>query len=131
VRETSPEVKENNNQRHYGGIGRLAYLFGMVGALILGGIVNILAQSKALGGLLVLIIDFVLTVSRLQNMGRSGWWSLLILVPFANLYIGLVCITFPKKYQETKELDTAGKIIMGISIALIVLMLLLLAYRFV
>jgi uncharacterized membrane protein YhaH (DUF805 family) len=59
-----------------------------------------------------------LVVNRLHNIGRSGLWSILIIVPIANFFVGIPCAIFPEGYQDTKKLDTAGKIIAGIFIGL-------------
>ena len=48
---------------------------------------------------------------RLHNIGRSGWWSLLILIPIANLFVGIPCAIIPGGYKDTKKLDTVWKII--------------------
>ena len=52
----------------------------------------------------------------------SGLYSLLMFVPFANIYIGVKCAVCPEGYQDTKKLDTAGKILAGIFIGFVVLM---------
>ena len=68
---------------------------------------------------------FVLVVKRLNNIGMNGWWSVLLLVPFANIYISVKCLICPEGYQDTKKLDMASKIIAGVFIVPFVLMLLL------
>jgi uncharacterized membrane protein YhaH (DUF805 family) len=54
---------------------------------------------------------FGLVVERLRNIGMSGWWSLLILVPIANIILGVKCLIYQEGYQDTKKLDRTGKII--------------------
>jgi uncharacterized membrane protein YhaH (DUF805 family) len=36
-------------------------------------------------------IAFVLYIKRLHDLDKSGWMSLLLLVPFANFYIWIIC----------------------------------------
>jgi len=62
-----------------------------------------------------------ITVQRLKNMGYSGWWSVLIFVPLANLLVGLRCLICPAGYADTKRLDLAGKIITGIVVTVFLL----------
>ncbi len=38
---------------------------------------------------LLILVSFSLVVRRLHDIGVSGWWSLLLLVPFVNLAFGL------------------------------------------
>lgn len=127
VAATPPAV----SQKSYGGIPRSAYFFGMLGL----GVVNLgvvaVGQADPGGALLAFIViivlivpSFVLVVKRLQNIGMSGWWSLLILVPIANLFVGLRCVMCPEGYQDTKQLDTAGKVIGGTFIGVLVTILL-------
>ena len=51
---------------------------------------------------------------RLKNIGMNPWWCLVAIVPLANLLISIRCLIFPEGYQDTKKLDTAGKVITGI-----------------
>lgn len=52
-------------------------------------------------------------VLRLHNIGKSGWWSLLTLVPVANLYLYILCLSAPTGYKRTKKLDTPAKVNSG------------------
>jgi hypothetical protein len=45
---------------------------------------------------------------RLKKIGRSPWLSLLLLVPIANLIIGIPGFFAPPNYATTKKLDTAA-----------------------
>lgn len=114
----------------YGGIGRLAYF----GFSVLAYIALILISSglryafaeDAFPLLLILVVSYYATllflvVQRLNNMGYSGWWTLGIIVPFLNLLIGLKCIAAPAGYAFNKRLDTAGNIIAGIFVGIVVL----------
>ncbi len=111
------------SQNNYGGIGRLYYFLGNIGLWLLCtflelfdlSIINILV-----GG----VLTFVLVVQRLRNIGMSGWWSLLILVPIANLFITVPCLVYPEGYHHTKKLDTAGRVIVVIMIVFFIISLL-------
>ena len=42
--------------------------------------------------LLVLLFGFGLAARRLHDFNKSGWWSILTLVPFLNVILALVLI---------------------------------------
>jgi len=119
---TADLTQQDKQEKNYGGIHRTGYFFGMLGVAIF----NAVAQAQGepgiayIGLIITFVACFILVVNRLHNIGRSGWWSLLILVPLANLFVGIPCAIFPEGYQDTKKLDTAGKIIAGIFIGLAV-----------
>jgi uncharacterized membrane protein YhaH (DUF805 family) len=75
---------------------------------------------------------FLLTVGRLQNLGMSGWWSLLLLVPIANVLLNLRCLAFPAGYADHRTMDVASKrilaslvLLMGASVVLTILVALI------
>jgi uncharacterized membrane protein YhaH (DUF805 family) len=109
--------------RTYGGIRRTGYWLGMFGLAML----NLMfTQAEDLrlvvtGFLIVIPLCFVLVINRLHNIGTNGWWSLLILVPIASLFVGIPCAICPEGYADTKQLDSAGSILAGIFIALLCL----------
>jgi uncharacterized membrane protein YhaH (DUF805 family) len=120
-------IQQDEEEKNYGGIHRTGYFFGMLGVAVINGIFNAAGQGESgiasIAWIITLVASFVLVVSRLHNIGMSGWWSLLILVPVANLFVGVKCAMCPEGYQYTKTLDTAGKIIAGIFFGLVVLVL--------
>lgn len=109
--------------KEYGGIGRAGYLLGMAGATVLNYLFSLAGEPglTLFGFLIAIVLSFVLVVDRLHNIGMSGWWSLLILVPIANLFIWVRCAICPKGYQDTKKLDTAGRVLGMIIIAFLIL----------
>lgn len=125
VRPAAGVVRYHTEAKQYRGIGRLAYFFGMVGASVFSAVCNIAAESQPAVALLAWLalngLAFVLVVNRLRNIGMSGWWSLLILIPLANIYIGIKCLVCPEGYEDTKTLDTAGKTIAAVAIGVVVL----------
>lgn len=93
---------------------RLSYLaWGMITTIVLYAVVGILmatsvvdlstfdgtdpfAAYKSVPLLIVqiaaMVAFFLFAIRRLHDWGSSGWWSLLILVPLANLVLGLMLI---------------------------------------
>lgn len=117
-------IQQNKQGKNYGGIRRLGYFFGMIGVAIINAVFSAAQGEPGItfnGAIVTLVLSFVLVVNRLHNIGMSGWWSLLILVPIANLFITVRCAMCPEGYQDTKKLDTAGTIIAMIFIGLLVL----------
>ena len=115
-------IQKDKQEKSYGGIRRLGYFFGMIGVAVINGVFTGVAQGEPgiafFGTIVILVLSFVLIVNRLHNIGMNGWWSLLILVPIVNLFVGIRCLICPEGYQDTKTLDTAGKVIAGILIGL-------------
>ena len=116
-------------KKNYGGIGRLAY----VGCLVALGLIQALlsAATPTVEGYSALafvfaVLQFVPVVFRLKNIGMTGWWAILMLVPLANLVIGGYCLACPEGYQDSKELDTAGRVIVAVIVGLLVLAVLVL-----
>ena len=127
----APAGQPRQAPKEYGGIGRGMYFLGMIGANAVSLIAQVIGQSIVvqgarglgvivilLGSIVALVVSFVLVVKRLNNVGMSGWWSLLLLVPIANLIIGVRCLVCQEGYQDTKKLDTTGKVITGIVLGL-------------
>lgn len=103
-----------------GRIGRLRYLaYGMAYMMIayvlmvigiaLGFLssdpdVNIMVSFVVFGlfGLAALITTFVLMKRRLNDLGKTGWLSLLSLVPFVNIALGLYVLFAPGE-QSTNQ----------------------------
>lgn len=119
--------------KEYPGIGRLAYfgwsvLFGIAFQLLLfivdqAGLINSPESAIAIGGGL-LLLNFICSVTiivlRLQNMGMNGFWVLGLIVPILNLVIAVRLIAAPAGYADHKQLDTPGKILVGLMIGLMV-----------
>ncbi|GGZ02723.1 DUF805 domain-containing protein [Pseudoduganella plicata] len=94
-----------------GRIGRVRYLaYGFVGmflvmlaAAMLGGVVGTTGASEQVSGAmvqivvgsLVLALTLILARRRLNDMGRTGWWGLLLLVPLLN-FIATAWLVFGK-----------------------------------
>lgn len=109
--------------RHYGGIRRLPYLGFILGLVILQAILAS-ADPSGIAPLVVTVGSFFAVYHRLKNIGMNPWWCLIMIVPIANLLIGVRCLVFQEGYQDTKKLDKAGQIITYIVVGFIVLCLL-------
>jgi DNA-directed RNA polymerase subunit RPC12/RpoP len=113
--------------RHYGGIRRLPY-FGIALGL---GFLQVVFSTIDSSGVLVLAVivgSFFPVYYRLKNIGMNPWWCLLMIVPIANLLVGIRCLVFQEGYEDTKKLDQAGKVItytVGGFVALGVLLLII------
>jgi uncharacterized membrane protein YhaH (DUF805 family) len=125
VVESTQTLRERRD--HYGGIGRLAYVALMIGAV--GGSNIFSDMSRNAGGIVTnllititfWVLLFVAAFFRLKNIGMNPWWCLLLFVPLANLAVFFRCLAYPEGYADTKELDVAGKVVVGFCIAFILL----------
>ena len=132
---SSPKVFDRSIEpetalRHYGGIRRLPYLGIAIGLGILQNvIIEVFPSVESMQSMALLVTLFFLVVSfvpvyyRLQNIGMNPWWCFLMLVPIANLLIGIRCLICQEGYADTKKLDTAGKITTYIVLAIFLLVL--------
>ena len=104
-----------------GGIGRLAYLGLSILLAILqqAAIFFVAAGSNSMntswtmlvGVMLVfLVLSFVIAGYRYKNIGHNPWWVLLLIVPIANIIIGIRCLIYQEGWVYTRKLDRAGKI---------------------
>ncbi|WP_407312882.1 DUF805 domain-containing protein [Pseudomonas sp. nanlin1] len=93
---------------HHGRIGRLRYLAwtlllviaGMAAALVttvLRSIVPLLVGNvlTALTGIAVMAVAFLIGARRLHDLGYSGWWWLLTLVPYIGGVLALLLAVLP------------------------------------
>lgn len=126
---TAEYATENSEGRTYGGIGRLTY-FGF--AFLINIVSGVLQYAAAAGemGWMALVVSLIglgfaiwIAVQRLINVGLSGWWVLGLIVPILNIWLGVQCIAAPEGYAQHKTLDTAGKVIIGVFLAVFVLLI--------
>ena len=92
-----------------GRIGRFFFAFAVVGLLIAGTAVNVvvallsgigvpefwLYAALFLWAALSLLVAMSFTVRRWHDLGRSGWWALLSLVPIVNLFCLFILLFWP------------------------------------
>lgn len=117
----------------YPGFGRLAYvgmqILLMIVLLVLVFIASAVTgqdlQGAGIATLLVLLVStaggIYIGLKRVQNLGMSGWAILWSFVPIMNIWIGWRALACPEGYEDHRQLDTAGKVITGLWIALIAL----------
>ena len=69
------------------------YLFSILSAIVLG-IVDGLAGSSGLFGelyaLVIVIPSIAVSIRRLHDIGKSGWWLLILLVPLVGVIVLLI-----------------------------------------
>ena len=118
--------------RVYGGIGRLAYfgytiLVGIVAIILILIVAGALPQNPEL--LFVVqgaqfIAGLFLACWRAKNLGANPWWGLTILIPLYNILVGIRLIAYPPGWEDHRQLDTPGKVIVGLFLGLFALMIL-------
>ena len=122
-------IENATGLRRYGGIGRLAYL-GI--AIVLAVVQNVVAELLAteddtrfwilLVNIFFLFLSIIPVYYRLKNTGMNPWGCLLMIVPIANLFIGIRCLVCQEGYADSKKLDTAGKVAAFIVVGLFLLL---------
>lgn len=119
----------------YPGIGRLAYVGLQIGISIVAYVLLFVlvlgagaAESLrgAFGGFILIMIlagiaGIYIGVKRVQNLGMSGWAVLWSFVPILSIWISWRMFACPAGYDHHKQLDTAGKVLTGLMIGLVVL----------
>lgn len=55
-----------------------------------------------------LVLVLLFTWKRLLNLGMSRWWSLAVLAPVLNLWVGYRCFACPRGYAIHRRMDAAG-----------------------
>ena len=105
-----------------GRIGRARYIAYGIGFYILfGGIVGGLATLGSVGGALtvvawvaLMVIAFMLTIQRCHDFNVSGWLSLLMLIPLANLiFLFIPGTDGPNRFGGPTPPNTVGVLILA------------------
>ncbi len=111
--------------QNYGGIGRLAYFgYSFLNSLVFNGLATFLNDSAALLVIaLSVIVALGIGLMRLKNTGYSMALFLLIIVPFANIWLGLMLLCAPAGYADHKTMDSSGKIVMWVIFLPIILLI--------
>lgn len=81
----------------------IAFLLGMVDGLL--GTFNAEAQVGLLGtlySLFVLIPSIALSVRRLHDIGRTGWWLLIAFIPFIGAIVLLIFFVLDSREEGSK-----------------------------
>lgn len=105
----------------------LAFLAGLLAAVLiptLGGDSNATPVVFGLVALIyvpILVSVFVMAKRRLNDMNQTGWFSLFMIVPFANLILGLLLLFWPgtkgsNNYGPAPEKNSLAVILFGLVI---------------
>lgn len=99
--------------------GRKAYFLWI---LMIGVLSSILSQGNAeeLSALVALVV-LIPVVLRLRDIGTTGWWCLLALVPLVNFALSYFLICAPAGYAKHGQADTTMKILSAIFLSILVL----------
>ena len=87
--------------------------------LLAGGMIIVVALAA-------LVISFLLTIQRLHDFNASGWWSILILLPLANLVLYLILLIMPgtqgpNRFGNPPPPNTLGVILLALIVPLIMI----------
>ena len=68
-------------------LNRKKYLLYNILNFLIGGVLSQISTSIVdYIGLLILIVYLSLSIRRLHDIGKSGWWSLVLLIPIVNIF---------------------------------------------
>jgi hypothetical protein len=119
-------------EHEYPGIGRLNYFLAqvvMIAAVIF--VVSVFGpRSKILNitSLAVMVASVIIDVMRLKNMGVSQWLVFVRYLPFGGTLLSIALTTAQTGWNETRQLDSAGKTILTVEL-IIFAMILFLSFR--
>ncbi|MDS4040122.1 MAG: DUF805 domain-containing protein [Candidatus Competibacter sp.] len=141
---TSTDYGEINLLSSQGRLGRVRYIGYSVGlGLLINVIAGLLGGAGAFlgegggdwigwvgGGAVVvlalaaLVVSVMLAIQRLHDFDASGWWSVLVAVPFANLVLYLVLLIMPgtqgpNRFGNPPPPNTLGVTILALVLPLI------------
>lgn len=114
------------------GIGRGYYFIGM--ALLMGAFLVLLkvvvgkGSEDPVGPGSLLIAGFLglwiwLASARIANIGFSGWWGFLCLVPVLGALVPPLCLVLPPGYRHHKKMDRAARWVGGVFLAACVILM--------
>jgi hypothetical protein len=78
----------------------MLFTIAMIGVFFVAGLVAVVVGEfvglgiAAIGYLAMFIFSFILIIQRLHDLNKTGWMSLLILIPLANIYLLVLLIFF-------------------------------------
>ena len=91
-----------------GRIGRLTFLWLWLGALVVAGAIAIAIKEGGLNEptfspanssmwllVAVMIFNFAILIARFRDAGKSGWWSLIGLIPFVYVLVVFYLLVVP------------------------------------
>ncbi|MCZ6886922.1 MAG: hypothetical protein O7H39_00390 [Gammaproteobacteria bacterium] len=122
------DLDTGRSTTEYGGLNRGKYFLYSIGLqvvyYILLAIFAAVLESPVMIGIAVVAMfigAIYLGFQRFVNIGTSGWWILMVFVPIANFYYGVKALAFPEGYDDHRQMDTTGKVIIGLFVGMIVL----------
>lgn len=72
----------------------LSFIVGMIDALVLNPMLGMTPEEEAQGGILQIIValallvpSIALSIRRLHDTGKSGWWLLIVLIPIVGALV--------------------------------------------
>jgi membrane protein insertase Oxa1/YidC/SpoIIIJ len=119
-------------ENDYPGIGRLNYFLSqvvMIAAVIF--VVSVFGpHSRVLEitSLVIMVASVVVDVMRLRNMGVSQWLVFVRYLPFGGTLLSIALTTAQTGWNETRQLDSAGKTILAVEL-IIFAMIMFLSFR--
>lgn len=119
---------EQQDPQVYPGLNRLTYfgcnlLFAFVLLFVVAAMGSAVADALWLN-LMAIAVSLAFGSQRFRNLGSHPAWSLLLIVPVANLVVSIYLTCFPPGYARHRTLDGVGKVLLVILLAMIVLPLL-------
>lgn len=77
----------------------MLFTFAMIGVFMVVGVVSTLSMTAgivlaAIAYIAMLAFSFILIIQRLHDLNKTGWMSLLALIPLANIYLFVLVIFF-------------------------------------
>jgi uncharacterized membrane protein YhaH (DUF805 family) len=101
------EIAPEKPKKIVPGIGRVAFLVWFVVWAVVATVARDLGGNR-FGDVFWLVVNLIILVpasaSRLDNIGRSTWWSWLCLLPGLGLLVAIPCLFLPAEYGQTKKL---------------------------
>ena len=93
----------------------LAYFIGYIALYVVGGIVSAGELLAGLFALALLIPNIAVSVRRFHDIGKSGWWVLIGLIPFARLNCSdlLLCAAINRAKRTWRRSTTFSRLIYG------------------
>ena len=125
-------MTESSFDGEYPGIGRLHYFLsqvGMIAAIVFA--VSVFGPESrvvSITALAITIASVIVDVLRLRNMGVSQWLVFLRFLPYGKTLMWIAMTSAQTGWNETRKLDSAGKSILFVEVALF-LMVVFLAMR--
>jgi len=120
-------MNDAERDREYPGVGRLDYFLAQIGMMMAAVFVVVMfgPESRVMSftGLVLMVASFVLDVLRLRNIGVSQWFAFLRYLPFGRLLLNFGLLSAQTGWNETRQLDSAGKSILAVELLLVGLML--------